>query len=74
MHAADTLRKAAGDVPDQSDKNDRTKKPLETVMWAKMKPLSHGMNDVIDTWERLAKYVPLSARHMSAMTMSLTIY
>lgn len=26
-------------------------------MWAKMKPLSHAMNDVIDTWERFAKYV-----------------
>ncbi|KAB5575305.1 hypothetical protein GE09DRAFT_590991 [Coniochaeta sp. 2T2.1] len=45
---------AAGDIPNQTDKADRTKKPLETVMWTKMKPLSHGMNDVIDTWERFA--------------------
>ncbi|OIW26667.1 hypothetical protein CONLIGDRAFT_663037 [Coniochaeta ligniaria NRRL 30616] len=45
---------AAGDIPNQTDKQDRTKKPLETVMWSKMKPLSHAMNDVIDTWERFA--------------------
>lgn len=45
-------------MPDQTDsKHDKTKKPLETVMWAKMKPITHGLNDVIDTWERFAKYV-----------------
>lgn len=45
---------AAGDIPNQTEKHDRTKKPLETVMWSTMKPLSHTMNDVIDTWERFA--------------------
>ena len=50
---------AAGDIPSKQEETDRTKKPLETIMWSKMKPISHGMNDVIDTWERFAKYVSL---------------
>jgi hypothetical protein len=54
-NTTDERKSAAGDIPNQTDKHDRTKKPLETVMWNQMKPFSHTMNDIIDTWERFAK-------------------
>lgn len=44
--------KAGGvDRPSQ----DKTKKPMETIMWGKMRPLMHLVNNVSDAWERLAK-------------------
>lgn len=44
--------KASGvDRPSQ----DKTKVPMEKVMWSKMRPLMHQMCVVSDTWERCAK-------------------
>lgn len=44
--------KAAGvDKPSQ----DKTKVPVEELMWSQMKPMMHMMCLVSDTWERLAK-------------------
>ena len=31
---------------------DKTKVPMETAMWNKMRPIMHGIADVSDTWER----------------------
>ncbi|KAH9825556.1 sequestering of actin monomer [Teratosphaeria destructans] len=31
---------------------DKTKVPMETAMWNKMRPMMHGLADVADTWER----------------------
>ncbi|TGJ83739.1 hypothetical protein E0Z10_g5049 [Xylaria hypoxylon] len=41
---------AGGQVP----KHDKTKVPVENVVWSKMRPIMHGISDVADTWERLA--------------------
>lgn len=43
-------------------KHDKTKVPMETAMWSKMRPIMHIIGSIADTWERLAKYVthPLS--------------
>jgi len=32
--------------------HDKTKVPMETAMWNKMRPIMHGLADVADTWER----------------------
>ncbi|KAI1086901.1 hypothetical protein F5B19DRAFT_101703 [Rostrohypoxylon terebratum] len=32
--------------------HDKTKVPVETAMWTKMRPIMHGIADVSDTWER----------------------
>ncbi|KAF2723139.1 hypothetical protein K431DRAFT_337691 [Polychaeton citri CBS 116435] len=37
-----------------SAKIDKTKVPMETAMWNKMRPIMHGIADVSDTWERFA--------------------
>ncbi|KAI1385145.1 uncharacterized protein F4822DRAFT_335412 [Hypoxylon trugodes] len=37
-----------------SPKHDKTKVPVETAMWTKMRPIMHGVADVSDTWERFA--------------------
>ncbi|KAI0845388.1 hypothetical protein F5Y00DRAFT_272927 [Daldinia vernicosa] len=34
--------------------HDKTKVPVETAMWTKMRPIMHGIADVSDTWERFA--------------------
>ncbi|KAG9747138.1 hypothetical protein KCU59_g4643, partial [Aureobasidium melanogenum] len=34
--------------------HDKTKVPMETAMWSKMRPVMHGLADVADTWERFA--------------------
>ena len=50
--AATAKDKAAGkDVA----KHDKTKVPVETAMWTKMRPIMHGIADVTDTWERFGK-------------------
>lgn len=41
----------------KSAKHDKTKVPMETAMWTKMRPIMHTIGTVADTWERLAKYV-----------------
>lgn len=33
---------------------DKTKVPMETAIWNKMRPLMHGLQDAVDTWERFA--------------------
>lgn len=40
-----------------SSAHDKTKVPMETAMWTKMRPIMHAIGDVADTWERVAKYV-----------------
>ena len=45
--------KATGIKPDKD--HDKTKVPMETAMWAKMRPIMHGIAGVADTWERFAK-------------------
>lgn len=51
--AADAKEKAAGDKPHEG--KDKTKVPMETAMWTKMRPIMHGIADIADTWERFAK-------------------
>ncbi|KAH8882138.1 hypothetical protein GQ53DRAFT_885822 [Thozetella sp. PMI_491] len=41
---------AAGAHPTPS--HDKTKIPVETAMWTKMRPVMHGIADISDTWER----------------------
>lgn len=53
--AADAKDKAAGSKP--SAKHDKTKVPVETAMWSKMRPVMHTIGIVADTWERFAKYI-----------------
>lgn len=48
--AADAKTVAAGGRP--GAKHDKTKVPMETAMWTKMRPVMHGLADVVDTWER----------------------
>ncbi|KAH6363630.1 hypothetical protein HBI34_169780 [Parastagonospora nodorum] len=50
--AADAKDITAGVVP--SKHHDKTKVPMETAMWTKMRPVMHGLADVTDTWERFA--------------------
>jgi len=35
-----------------SPTKDKTKVPMETAMWSKMRPFMHGLSDFGDTWER----------------------
>lgn len=57
--AADAKDVAAGGTPAAT--HDKTKVPMETAMWTKMRPVMHGLADVTDGWERFAKYVFCSA-------------
>ncbi|KAH9871818.1 hypothetical protein J1614_006075, partial [Plenodomus biglobosus] len=50
--AADAKDKASGAIPGKE--HDKTKVPMETAMWTKMRPIMHGLADVTDTWERFA--------------------
>ncbi|CAK7236906.1 hypothetical protein SBRCBS47491_009795 [Sporothrix bragantina] len=43
---------AAGEKPNA--KHDKTKVPMETAVWTKMRPFMHMLADVADTWERMA--------------------
>lgn len=51
VSTADARDAASGRKPDA--KHDKTKVPMETAMWTKMRPIMHGLADVADTWERL---------------------
>jgi hypothetical protein len=51
--AADAKDVSAGGTP--SKHHDKTKVPMETAMWTKMRPVMHGLADMTDTWERFAK-------------------
>lgn len=48
--AADAKDVAAGNKP--GAKHDKTKVPVETAMWTKMRPVMHALADAADTWER----------------------
>ncbi|KAF2019628.1 hypothetical protein BU24DRAFT_365220 [Aaosphaeria arxii CBS 175.79] len=52
VSAADAKDRAAGATP--TKEHDKTKVPMETAMWTKMRPIMHGLADVTDTWERFA--------------------
>ncbi|CAK7236347.1 hypothetical protein SCUCBS95973_009577, partial [Sporothrix curviconia] len=52
MSAANAKDVAAGGKPDA--KHDKTKVPMETAVWTKMRPFMHMLADVADTWERMA--------------------
>ena len=51
---SDAKDKAAG--AKTGAKHDKTKVPMETAMWTKMRPVMHIIGDITDTWERMAKY------------------
>ncbi|KAK5277682.1 hypothetical protein LTR16_009488, partial [Cryomyces antarcticus] len=48
--------KETADGKNSSATHDKTKVPMETAMWTKMRPVLHGVGGVTDTWERFAKY------------------
>lgn len=48
--AVDAKSKASGENPNAT--HDKTKIPMETAMWSKMRPIMHGVQDVADGWER----------------------
>ncbi|ROW11852.1 hypothetical protein VPNG_04913 [Cytospora leucostoma] len=50
LKAADAKDAADGSKP--GIKHDKTKVPMETAMWTKMRPIMHALADVADTWER----------------------
>ncbi|OCK83359.1 hypothetical protein K432DRAFT_432934 [Lepidopterella palustris CBS 459.81] len=50
--AANAKDAASGRTP--TKEHDKTKVPMETAMWTKMRPIMHGIADVTDTWERFA--------------------
>ncbi|KAK5118040.1 hypothetical protein LTR62_004086 [Meristemomyces frigidus] len=49
--SASSARVSAGGK-NVSAKHDKTKIPMETAMWNKMRPTMHALADVADTWER----------------------
>jgi hypothetical protein len=51
--AADAKDVTAGATT--SKEHDKTKVPMETAMWTKMRPIMRGLGDLTDTWERFAK-------------------
>lgn len=50
--AADAKDAASGRKP--GAKHDKTKVPMETAMWTKMRPVMHALADIADSWERFA--------------------
>ncbi|KAF2431182.1 hypothetical protein EJ08DRAFT_190219 [Tothia fuscella] len=50
LGAANAKDVASGATP--TAKHDKTKVPMETAMWTKMRPIMRGLADVADTWER----------------------
>jgi hypothetical protein len=51
LSAANAKEKASGGNPAAS--KDKTKVPMETAMWTKMRPIMHGIADFADGWERM---------------------
>ncbi|KAJ0121908.1 hypothetical protein J7T55_002418 [Diaporthe amygdali] len=49
---AEARNVAAGTKQEAGSKHDKTKVPVETAMWTKMRPIMHALADVADTWER----------------------
>ena len=52
--SASKARAKAGDGTHSAAK-DKTKVPMETAMWTKMRPIMHTLADIADTWERFGK-------------------
>ncbi|CAJ2508505.1 Uu.00g135310.m01.CDS01 [Anthostomella pinea] len=52
VSAAEAKDAAAGGQP--GSKHDKTKVPMENMIWNKMRPIMHGITDVADTYERFA--------------------
>ncbi|KAK0729545.1 hypothetical protein B0H67DRAFT_501065 [Lasiosphaeris hirsuta] len=50
ISASDAKDKAAGAKPGAA--HDKTKIPVETAIWTKMRPVMHGLGGMTDTWER----------------------
>ncbi|KAH7045112.1 hypothetical protein B0J12DRAFT_711932 [Macrophomina phaseolina] len=48
--AASAKEAAGGAKPDAQ--HDKTKVPMETAMWSKMRPVMHAIAEFTDTWER----------------------
>ena len=53
VSAATARERVNGGSP--GTKHDKTKVPMETAMWTKMRPAMHSIADMSDTWERFAK-------------------
>jgi hypothetical protein len=51
LGAANAKATAAGGKPEAT--HDKTKVPMETAVWTKMRPIMHGIADVSDMWERM---------------------
>lgn len=51
--AAKARDKVMGDKTEET--HDKTKVPMEAAMWAKMRPVMHGLNTATDDWERFTK-------------------
>ncbi|KAF7192579.1 hypothetical protein HII31_06088 [Pseudocercospora fuligena] len=49
MSASNARSKTGGE---DSVSKDKTKVPMETAIWNKMRPIMHGIADISDTWER----------------------
>lgn len=70
--AADAKDVAAGAKP--GAKHDKTKVPVETAMWTKMRPVMHGLADLADTWERFGNALsPVSPFPRNTYRMRLAI-
>ncbi|KAK4234730.1 hypothetical protein C8A03DRAFT_47013 [Achaetomium macrosporum] len=52
MGAAEAKGKAGG--AKTGAEHDKTKVPMETAMWTKMRPIMHTIGGLTDTWERIA--------------------
>ncbi|KAK5447851.1 hypothetical protein LTS15_009350 [Exophiala xenobiotica] len=50
--AADASSSAQGGTPEKA--HDKTKQPMEEVVWTKMRPAMHAIGDIADGWERFA--------------------
>ncbi|ROV99808.1 hypothetical protein VSDG_02938 [Cytospora chrysosperma] len=50
LKAADAKDTAGGGQPGAN--HNKTKVPMETAMWTKMRPFMHALADIADTWER----------------------
>lgn len=51
--AANAKERASGGK--SVEKHDKTKVPMETAMWVKMRPIMRGIANVSDAWERFSK-------------------
>ncbi|KAK7943890.1 uncharacterized protein PG986_013003 [Apiospora aurea] len=72
--AADAKDIAAGGKP--SPHHDKTKKPVESAMWSKMRPLMKIVGDITDTWERFANALsptPPFPQHIYRMRLASLI-